>query len=923
MSIIQRFNTKLSYKLYTPILLVIIIGLVIITLNALFSIQQLTQEKHLEVQKTYQNYAKKALQTQSQIALTNVIAIANNSQIQKALFEKDRPAAQVVLDTILAQYSAHTDFHNVKIHLHTLEFESFLRSWRPDKNGDDLTPFRHSLHKLKKLQAPFSTIELGRAGILIRGLSPIKYQDKIIGSIEFIQSFDSIINELKQKHQLNALILSPYDRSIDYFNSPTMVGSKHVLLNGKQNSNQQIIHSLTDQYFDLLEKKNHITTMGLYITGVPLYDFNNKQVGWFLVADSLTNVDTIIEHAQQALLNQIIMILIVDLLIILFLVWIVHKSIIRPISGLSAYIANLNSVIDDLDKLKQVGPIKNHREDEIGTISKSFNNFIKQINHLLYDLQKSNNINTEYLKAVNAGSIVSKASPSGIITYVNQALCDVTGYSETELIGQPHNILRHPSTPKSTFRDLWRTITQGRIWHGLFKNRCKDGSSFYANITVSPIMDKNGRIIEYLALRDNVTELVRSQKKLRKAFSTDTLSSLGSRFKLIDDCTLLNKAYLAIIDIRSFKEINDFYGYELGDKVIIELGNRIFNYFEENAYETYRLQGDEFAVLANGALIAEQDFIDKLKKLSALLDSNPLMIDDYTPEIDLTIGFSTNRVDLFTEADIAHSTAKKLNKNYLKYSKALKTSDEYKNNLLWTGLVKKALMQGRILSYYQPIVNNATKKIEKYEALVRMAIEEKEELRIISPFFFLEIAKKARLYSQITETMIENSFRYFAHRSEQISINLTADDIVNDDVVKYLILMLDKYDIGKRVVLEIVESEGIQNFEEVEHFIRRVKEKGCQIAVDDFGTGYSNFEFLLKLKPDFLKIDGSMIKNIHQDPDAYNVVETIVAFAKKNNIKTIAEFVSEEIIFDIVSDLGIDYSQGYYFGEPKATVISD
>lgn len=922
MTVFQRFNTKLSYKLHIPIVLIIILGLVIVTLNAIFSIQKLTQEKHLQVQDTYQNYAKKALQTQRQIALTNVIAIANNTEIQKALFEKDRSTAQVILNNILEQYTAHTDFHNVKIHLHTLDFHSFLRSWRPDKNGDDLSEFRHSLHQLQKTQEPFATIELGRSGILLRGLSPIKYRGKIIGSVEFIQSFDSIIDELKQEHQLETLILSPYDKSIRYFNNPIMVGSKHVLLNGDQNINQQIIQALTDQDFDLLEKKNYLTKTGFYITGVPLYDFGNKRIGWFLVADSLANVDNIIEHAQQALIYQIIMMLIVDLLIILILVWILRKSITQPISELSAHIANLNLAIDDLDKLKQAGSIKSHREDEIGTISKSFDSFIKHISHLLYDLQKSNKTNTEYLKAVDAGSIVSKATPTGIITYVNQALCDATGYSEAELIGQPHNIFRHPNTPKSTFRDLWRTITQGQIWHGLFKNKRKDGSSFYANITVAPIMDENGNIIEYLALRDDVTELVKSQKKLRKAFSTDALTSLGNRFKLIDDVTSLDKAYLAIIDIRSFKEINDFYGYELGDKVIVELGTCIFDYFKEKAYEVYRLQGDEFAILANGALVAEQEFIEKVKKLPTLLDKNPFMIDDYTPEIDLTIGISTNLEDLFTEADMAHNTAKQLNKNFLKYSKKLKTSDEYKNNLLWTARVKKALVQGRILSYYQPIVNNTSKKIEKYEALVRMATEGDKD-KIISPFFFLDIAKKSRLYSKITQTMIENSFRYFANRSEQISINLTADDIVNEEVVEYLMLMLDKYNIGERVVLEIVESESIQNFEEVEPFLRRVKEKGCQIAVDDFGTGYSNFEFLLKLKPDFLKIDGSMIKNIHQDPHIYNVVETIVAFAKKNNIKTIAEFVSEEIIFDIVTDLGIDYSQGYYFGEPKASALSD
>ncbi len=922
MSIFDRFNSRLSYKLHIPIVLVIILGLVTVTLNTIFSIQQITQQKHLEVQDTYQSYAKKALQTQHQIALTNVIAIANNSELQKALFEKDRPAAQAILNKILAQYSAYTDFHNVKIHLHTADLHSFLRSWLPNENGDDLSPYRHSLHQLQKTQVPFATFERGRAGILLRGLSPIKYRGKIIGSVEFIQSFDSIIDELKQEHQLDTLILSHYDKTLNYFNNPIMVGSQHFLSNTNQNINQPLIQVLTDENFDLLEKKIHITKTGFYITGVPLVDFSNEQIGWLLVADSLARVDTIIDHAQQALTHQLIMMLIVGLLVILLLVWILQKSMIQPIAELSAHIANLNSDIDDLDKLKQAGSIKNHREDEIGTISKSFDNFIKHINSLLNELQKSNKISTEQLKAVDAGSIISKATPTGIITYVNQALCDVSGYSETELIGQPHSIFRDPSTPKSTFRDLWRTITQGNIWHGLFKNRCKDGSSFYANITVAPIMDKDGKIIEYLALREDVTELVMSQRKLRNTFSTDALTSLGNRFKMTNDFTRLDKAYVAIIDIRSFKEINDFYGYYMGDKVLIALGNCIFDYFQEKAYEVYRLQGDEFAILANGVLVAEQEFIEKVKKLPTLLDSNPFTIDDFTPEIDLTIGISTNGEDLFTEADIAHNTAKKLNQNFLTYTKELKTSDEYKNNLLWTSRIKKALAQGRILSYYQPIVNNATQKVEKYEALVRMATEGEED-KIISPFFFLEIAKKARLYSKITEIMIENSFRYFANRSEQISINLTAEDIVNGAVVEYLILMLDKYDIGERVVLEIVESEGIQNFDEVEIFIDRLKEKGCQIAVDDFGTGYSNFEFLLKLKPDFLKIDGSMIKNIHQDHHAYDVVETIVAFAKNNNIKTIAEFVCEESIFDIVKDLGIDYSQGYYFGKPKPSALPD
>ncbi len=914
MTLIQRFNSKISYKLHVPIIAVIATGLFIVTLNAVLSIQQLTAEKHTEVQETYQNYANKALESQHQIALTNAIAIANNPAIQQALFDQDRQAAQNILSALVSQYKEYTNFSNVKIHLHTLDLHSFLRSWRPDRHGDDLSKFRHSLHQLQLTQAPFTTFELGRAGILLRGIAPIKYQDQLIGSVEFIQDFEPVVNELKQKHKLETLILSSHDQTISYFNALTEVGQNRVLLNSDHTTNQALIQSLKNYDFDQLEKDNHIIKGNFYTTAVPLLDFNKKKIGCFLIADSLSHVNSIIDHAQKTLLYQIIIMLIVDLLIILILVWILQRSITNPITQLSDRIQHVDSIMDDLGQLKQSVAIKTYRQDEIGSISNAFDSFVNHISDLFINLQKSNQITGEYLKAVDAGSIVSKANPKGIITYANQALCDATGYTTEELIGQPHNIFRHPSTPKSTFRDLWKTITQGKIWHGLFKNKCKDGSTFYANITVVPILDEKGAITEYLALRDDVTELVQSQKKLRKAFNTDILTRLGNRFKLLDDYTTLDEAYLAIIDIRSFKEINDFYGYELGDKVIIELSNRLFNYFEEAAYQAYRLQGDEFAILANASLISIEDFIEKVKSFSVNIETTPLVIEDYNPEIDLTMGISSHRAELFTEADIAHKTAKKRNKTLLIYSNELKTSDEYKNNLLWTGRVKKALSQGRILSFYQPIVNNATQEIEKYEALVRMTLEDG---KIISPFFFLDISKKARLYSKITRTMIQNSFEYFENRSEQFSINLTADDIANEEVTNYLIAMLDKHRVADRLVLEIVESESIQNFEEVGYFIQMVKQKGCMIAVDDFGTGYSNFEFLLKLKPDFLKIDGSMIKNIHKDSDTYSVVETIVDFAKKNNIKTIAEFVSEKEIFDIVKDLGVDYSQGYYFGEPK------
>lgn len=146
---------------------------------------------------------------------------------------------------------------------------------------------------------------------------------------------------------------------------------------------------------------------------------------------------------------------------------------------------------------------------------------------------------------------------------------------------------------------------------------------------------------------------------------------------------------------------------------------------------------------------------------------------------------------------------------------------------------------------------------------------------------------------------------------------------MSNDFNEYFHKMLQTHDVKGRVVIELVESEGIENFDEVNRFIQKAKECGCAIAIDDFGTGYSNFEYLLRLRPDYIKLDGSMIKYINSDENTLEVVQTIVDFAKRTGIKTIAEYVCDEAVFNTVNELGIDYSQGYYFGEPKSTLVTN
>lgn len=259
----------------------------------------------------------------------------------------------------------------------------------------------------------------------------------------------------------------------------------------------------------------------------------------------------------------------------------------------------------------------------------------------------------------------------------------------------------------------------------------------------------------------------------------------------------------------------------------------------------------------------------------------------------------------------------KKNKNVYVYDKNLEIEKIYEKNILQTFKLKKALENDRIVPYYQAIYNLKTDKIEKYEALVRSIDEDGV---VISPFYFLDISKKSKQYLKLTKEVVKKSFDYFKDKDFEFSVNLTLEDIKNQNISSYIIEMLKVYNIASRVVFEIVESEGIDDFTQINNFIDNVRKLGCKIAIDDFGSGYFNFEYLIKLNADYIKIDGSLIKDILINKNNQEIVITIVDFAKRQGFKTIAEFVSSKEIFEKVKELGIDYAQGYYINEPKLLI---
>jgi len=509
----------------------------------------------------------------------------------------------------------------------------------------------------------------------------------------------------------------------------------------------------------------------------------------------------------------------------------------------------------------------------------------------------------QYQNITDKSSIISKTDKRGRITYVNDNFCAVSGYTKDELIGKNHNMVRPPDSPKELYQDMWYTIKKKKEqWSGILKNITKSGELYYVKSTITPLLDDKGKIKEYIALRQNISSILTDKKHFLDKISSNLMS------------------VLIMIQIEEFDMLEKFYNLNIIDQIEKQFGYKLLTYLpSEYKFENvYNLDNGKYALLTNFDDFYESsinikeylsDFVNNVK-------NSRLKIDDIEYDINITISYSFGKYMLYEDAKSGLETA--VEKNIpICHAKDFSIQDqlEAKKNLDVIKMVKQALDEYKILSYFQPIINNKTQRVEKYESLVRLI---DEDGNVVSPYNFLSISKKGSYYNKITTRVLRNSFDVLKTIRTELSINISTLDIEKDETRNLIYDLLEENEKDrKRLVFELLEDERVKDFEGVKNFIRKVKSMGVSIAIDDFGAGYSNFERLLEFEPDLLKIDGSLIKNIISDKYSQNVVETIVAFAKRQNIKTIAEYVENEEIFDFLKSLGVDYSQGYYFGKPE------
>ncbi|MBC8236847.1 MAG: EAL domain-containing protein [Helicobacteraceae bacterium] len=403
-------------------------------------------------------------------------------------------------------------------------------------------------------------------------------------------------------------------------------------------------------------------------------------------------------------------------------------------------------------------------------------------------------------------------------------------------------------------------------------------------------------------------------KELDTKLHFDELTGLHSRYSFFEDIKNDLMPIVFIIDINKFKLINQIYSIEVGTLVLKEFALLLKDFTSGTRYKVYRLSADEFVIKDNVLYVDTDKYESDMDRFFKKLSEFKVEIDNDFISIEVTVGVSTCQADAFECAKIALEYAKVHKKQSMVYSKEIDKRNEDQDALVWKNKTKSAIEDNRVVAVYQAIVDQNEKAI-KYETLMRL--KDKKSGALISPIHFLSIATQTGLYNTLSSIIIFEGLGKLAATECSLSFNFNYEDIINKSLLNEIeSFFRTSPTLGEKAVFEITESELIEDYADIKDFIGRFRKYGVQFAIDDFGSGFSNFEYILEIDPDYLKIDGSLVKHIDTDEKSFILVNAIVEFSHRLGIKVIAEYVHSAIIFTMLKKLGVDEFQGFYFSEP-------
>ena len=461
--------------------------------------------------------------------------------------------------------------------------------------------------------------------------------------------------------------------------------------------------------------------------------------------------------------------------------------------------------------------------------------------------------------------------------------------------------------------------------------RCDD---FHCDSTVSPLLNLVRNAVADLGSINTQMEkkLHQQARRITESYRIDSLTELPNRIVLKERLnTILFTEHLLTLKLTNFHEVNDKYGYQVGDKLLLDLSNHLVERLQLRVVKRSKIKVELFSIgvgewaiifnaSAGGAKIKERfvEFADEVERIN--FEPYGLTDIDYL-SVSLCGGFASrcdfltdNGDEILLKAIEARRYGVRNNTHITNAKDILVSEEERKERIGWLSCVSRAILDQNIITYSQPIVEARTHELIGQECLVRIM---EADGTIVPPGKFLPIIADTHLYTRLSRHMIKNTIGYMADKQSPFSINLSPQDLLSDKTLEILEAAISGMNDPTRLGLEVLESEQIKDYGRMIEVCDHFRALGARIIVDDFGAGYSNIDEIIKLEPQIIKLDGSLIRNIDKDQKQRNIASQLVRLCQVFNAKTVAEFVHNQQVCEIAEQMGVDYLQGYYFGEPK------
>jgi len=528
--------------------------------------------------------------------------------------------------------------------------------------------------------------------------------------------------------------------------------------------------------------------------------------------------------------------------------------------------------------------------------------------------------------------IIFITEPDGTIVYANPTFERITGYDCDEVIGQKSDIIISTQTDQKELQTMWNTVVSGKTWHGVMKNKKKNGQIFWADVLITPIHDESNEIINYLSIHEDITSQMLSQEKAKYLESYDRVTGLYNRSHFMHTLTQKLASHdtlnMLLIQLPDYKLINDAYGVNLTDdylRAVIQLIQKICLSYSD-------------PLIMGRISEATLGFVFDIDDIKPLINMIPNLIHQVS-----TYGFSKKSVssslligivcqqdtdsssdDMIRKAFSALSIAKKRGPNTWHLFQGADLQDNSISSLFkQKELILPALKENRFEPWFQPILNLEENEIHHYEALARI-----KDLKgnIILPGAFIPAAEQLGLIGDIDKTIAKKTIAYqkklhAAGNRLSFSMNISGKNLGDEQLLSFLQEAIKASAADPRcIIFEITETAAINDLKAATHFIKVLKTMGCKFSLDDFGVGFTSFIYLRELNVDYIKIDGMFVRNLHDDREDQSIVKAIAMIAKEMNIRTIAEFVEHKKTLLMLKQFGIDYAQGYLIGKPSPQV---